>query len=217
MFEKIFKKIKKELCRNKIKFTNSSSYWEDRYKYGANSGAGSYGRLAVFKAEVLNDFVKQNQIKSVLELGSGDGNQLKLAEYPSYVGVDVSKTVIEECKKIFANDNSKKFLCVDEYNGERAELTLSLDVVYHLVEDEVFNDYMSKLFDSAEKYVVVYASDKEDDSPAEHVRHRKFSDWVAKNRSNFKQISYIPNKYPFDKADCKNTSFSDFYIYQKNG
>src|SRR5437899_4317923 len=56
----------------------------------ANSGLGSYDKLAEFKAEVLNGFVKENTIKSVIEYGCGDGNQLKFAEYPSYLGFDVS-------------------------------------------------------------------------------------------------------------------------------
>ena len=39
---------------------------------------------------------------------------------------------------------------------DRAELALSLDVIYHLVEDTVYESYMGQLFDSATKYVIVY-------------------------------------------------------------
>ena len=34
-------------------FTDSAKYWEQRYRTGGNSGAGSYCRLAEFKAEVV--------------------------------------------------------------------------------------------------------------------------------------------------------------------
>ncbi len=36
---------------------DSSAYWEERYIQGRNSGNGSYGRLAEFKAKIINDFV----------------------------------------------------------------------------------------------------------------------------------------------------------------
>src|SRR5690554_228897 len=69
---------------------NSKNYWERRYKGGGTSGAGSYDHLAKFKAEFLNDFVTENDVKEVVEFGFGDGNQLLLANYPKYIGFDVS-------------------------------------------------------------------------------------------------------------------------------
>ena len=59
------------------KFTASDDYWEERYSKGKNSGAGSYNELARFKAEVLNGFVQKQNIRSVIEFGCGDGNQLQ--------------------------------------------------------------------------------------------------------------------------------------------
>ena len=38
----------------KPKFTTSNEYWEQRYKTGGNSGAGSYNRLAEHKADIIN-------------------------------------------------------------------------------------------------------------------------------------------------------------------
>lgn len=65
----------------RLPFRTSGDYWEQRYRQAGNSGAGSYGRLAEFKAEVLNEFVARHSIGSVVEFGSGDGNQLTLAKY----------------------------------------------------------------------------------------------------------------------------------------
>ncbi|MBI9084342.1 MAG: hypothetical protein JEZ11_12140 [Desulfobacterales bacterium] len=72
-------------------------YWERRYAQGGTSGAGSYGRLAEFKAEVLNTFVEERGVQNIIEFGCGDGNQLSLAKYPSYVGLDASKTAVTQC------------------------------------------------------------------------------------------------------------------------
>ena len=76
---------------NSLAFRHSAQYWDDRYRLAGNSGAGSYGRLADFKANVLNEFVAREKIASVVEFGCGDGNQLSLSRYPRYTGFDVSE------------------------------------------------------------------------------------------------------------------------------
>lgn len=191
-------------------FSGSQRYWQERYNQGGNSGLGSYGELAVFKAEVLNNFVKENNITSVIEYGCGDGNQLRLAAYPSYIGFDVSPKAISLCEEIFSGDGAKTFKLMDDYAGETAELTLSLDVIYHLVEDSVFAAYMGRLFDSAKKYVIIYSSDLADPQNRlnPHIRHRKFSEWVRAERPDWELLSHTPNRFP-------RQSFADFYIYQR--
>ena len=90
-------------------FLGSRTYWEERYAGGGNSGVGSYSKFAEFKAEVLNDFIVSNSVGSVIEFGCGDGNQLSLANYPRYLGFDVSATAIDLCHAPFAGDESKSF------------------------------------------------------------------------------------------------------------
>lgn len=195
---------------------NSAEYWESRYREGRNSGAGSYNRLAIFKAEVLNRFIADHNIQSIIEFGCGDGAQLRLAEYPAYIGVDVSTTVIEATKRDFAGDRTKTFIHVDEVGPEHcSDLSLSLDVIYHLVEDEVFDRYMRQLFDSAGRFVMVYASNDNRKSDSAHVRHRRFTDWIEQNRPDFQQIGYVKNAYPEDIKDIDNTSFADFYFFAR--
>lgn len=204
-----------------LRFTTSHDYWIQRYATGGNSGAGSYHRLAAFKAEVLNSFVASNEIGSVIEFGCGDGNQLQFAQYPHYTGFDISPTCIAKCRQLFAGDPTKSFLELSEYNGQTAELCLSLDVIYHLIEDDVFDDYMRRLFRSATRFVVIYSSNATETiaPPAPHVKHRKFSDWVDRNAPEWQLEEFIPNRYPLTAAALKRgddeTSFADFYIYRK--
>lgn len=47
---------------------------------GGNSGAGSYNKIAAFKAEIVNAFVVSNGVQHVFELGFGDGQQLSMAK-----------------------------------------------------------------------------------------------------------------------------------------
>ena len=198
-------------------FPGSEQYWIERYESGRTSGAGSYNELATFKAEVLNDFVAEHAVASVIEFGCGDGHQLALADYPAYTGFDVSARAVQLCEERFREDHSKRFLLMGGYSGETAELTLSLDVVYHLVEDSIFESYMRRLFDAAERFVVVYSSNTElrEEGQAAHVRHRVFTDWVEHERPDWKLLAHVPNRYPPDAFGARG-SIADFYIYEKS-
>ena len=201
-------------------FKTSDTYWETRYAAGGDSGAGSYGRLALFKAEILNAFVQTNAIRSVIEFGCGDGNQLSLAKYPKFIGIDVSPTILKKCSTRFRKDASKTFYLYDPQTlsenaaALKSDLALSLDVVYHLVEDEVFERYMQDVFGAGMRFVIVYSSnvDKEPDS---HVRHREFTKWVSENEPGWQLKEKIPNRYPFDPESPHETSHADFYVFEK--
>ena len=197
-------------------FSGSEQYWIERYGKGGNSGRGSYNKLAEFKADVLNNFVKEHDVKSVIEYGCGDGNQLSLTTYERYIGFDVSLVALSRCKRIFQNDGTKSFKLMNDYNAETAELTLSLDVVYHLIEDEVFESYMRRLFDSSTRFVLIYSSNRseQDRIPVPHVKHRKFTAWVDEHIHGWRLIRHIPNRYPYTDNN-EEESFADFYIYEK--
>lgn len=200
---------------------NSQNYWENRYVNGGNSGPGSYGRLAEYKAEFINRFVKENSVHSVIEYGCGDGNQLELAEYPLYFGFDVSQKSIELCLERFGNDSSKSFIFYDSqlYNDNagfiKGDLTMSLDVIYHLIEDHKFEKHIKELFTSSSKYVIIYSSNTTKKIPAEHVKHRKFTDYIKKNFKDWKLLLTEKNRFPYDESDPVNTSHSDFFVYQR--
>jgi SAM-dependent methyltransferase len=177
--------------RRRDDFRGSASYWERRYQVGSDSGAGSYGLVAAQKAGFVNEFVAVHAVQSVIEFGCGDGNQLGLARYPQYLGLDVSREAVRICQDKFAQDTTKAFKLLDDYDGERAELALSLDVIFHLVEDAVFADYMRRLFDAAERYVIVFSSNTNRRTPIDraHVRHRRFTDWTAR-RTDWRALEH---------------------------
>lgn len=76
--------------------------------------------------------------------------------------------------------------------------------------------YMQSLFEASNQYVIVYASDSEDNEGYEgtHVRHRKFTNWIHDNAPQWKLIEHIPNRYPY-AGNSRTGSFADFYIYVK--
>ena len=200
---------------------SSAEYWENRYRSAGNSGAGSYGRLAEFKAEVLNRFVHEHDIGRVVELGSGDGHQLSLARYPRYLGIDVSPAAIRLCRERFDKSpfefRESSPAAFDYIRREfKPDLALSLDVLFHLVEDAVFETYMRDLFSLGADYVIIYASDGTFTDNAQHVVNRAFTPWVRDNAPDWHLSEVIANRYPFDPADGDNTSFSDFFIYRRS-
>ena len=80
-------------------------------------------KFALFKAEIINTFIAEHGVQSVIEFGCGDGNQLTLARYPIYIGFDVSETAINKCKEIFAADPTKTFDVMFRYSGQKGDLT----------------------------------------------------------------------------------------------
>jgi hypothetical protein len=105
---------------------------------------------------------------------------------------------------------------MSEYDGETADLTLSLDVIYHLVEDDVFERYLRTLFGASRRYVIIYSSDSDDNRGYEgtHVRHRKFTRWIQENLTGWKLSRHLPNRYPY-RGDYRTGSFADFFLYER--
>lgn len=183
---------------------------------GGNSGSGSYGRLSIFKADFINNFIEEKKIKSIVEWGCGDGNQLSLSDYPAYVGYDVSNKAIDICRHKFKENLKYLFKHIDDYEKtEKYELALSLDVIYHLVEDEVYADYMKRLFMSSSRYVVVYSYNFEKNYISKHEKGREFLRLVEDCYPEWSLVEVVKNPYPYDENDPNNTSQSDFFIFER--
>jgi glycosyltransferase involved in cell wall biosynthesis len=210
--------------RGHKRYFDVAAYWDKRYKRGGTSGAGSYNRLAGFKAQFLNDFVKRKGVGSVIEFGCGDGNQLSLISYPRYTGLDISSAAVERCIRRFSDDESKTFCLYDpddfDRNSYHAELAVSLDVIYHLSNDRVYAAYLRDLFGVAEKFVIIYSNSTESyglgtNNLAGYVRFRDFATDVARDFSDWVLVEAEPNKYPFNPSLPNETSIADFFVYQR--
>jgi hypothetical protein len=195
---------------------SSEEHFTKHYAAGGNSGGGSRGDVAIFKAQVLNAFVKANDVRSVIDFGCGDGYQLGLAEYPEYMGLDIAPGAIDLCCEKFKDDDTKDFKLVNQYAGEQAELAISLDVLLHIWEDEIWEEYLHRLFDSATRYVIIYAADM--NLKLEGCqRYRKFTGWIKENVDGWQLMRRIPNKYPDTIPPTDDSkSNADFYIYKRN-
>lgn len=167
-----------------MKTFDSKNYWQNRYKTGGSSGAGSRGNEAIKKAEYINNIIDRYNIKSVNDYGHGDCNQLShMKKVDSYIGYDVSDCARNKCISMFTDDNKYKFID-DVSKFKKADLALSLDVIYHLVEDDVYYGYLDDLF-STSGIVLIYSTDKDCSSGSDHCRHRKFTSYIKTRFPDF--------------------------------
>ena len=96
----------------------------------------------------------------------------------------------------FKRDKNKKFFLMKKYNSQKTNLGLLLDVIYNLVENHIYEEYMQKLFSPAKKYIIIYSSntDCNEGDIYDHILHRSFQTWIDNNQKKWKLIKIIPNK-----------------------
>lgn len=199
-----------------LNFRGSGDYWRQRYRLGGDSGEGSGGVWADYKARVLNAFVEEQGITEIIEFGCGDGRQLELAEYPLYLGLDISPEAVALCRLRFVSDASKQFMLLDEYVGQKADLSLSLDVLFHLVEDGVYFDYLERLFKAGRRFVVVYATSiGNKPKTLRHVRHRPVEADIATRFPGFARRADLEARLPAPPGEQGEGGYTRFFIYQR--
>lgn len=176
--------------------------WDERYLQGGNSGRGSYGHHATGKAGYVNNVIDTYNIKSINDLGHGDGNQLTYFKGDfKYYGYDISTVINDRLREQYKGNDKYTFVrSLDEM--EKCDLALSLDVLYHIIDPEQWVYYLDKLF-SLGKYVLIYAVDL-DKHVTTYFKARPFTGYI---KENFKNYELIDVKDGWEK-DVK------FYLYQ---
>jgi len=118
---------------------HTQEIFEDIYKKNAwGNGSGDGSKLDYNKPflNFLQKYVKDNNIKTILELGCGDFNLMKHFNFNGlkYFGVDIVESLIAENDKNYRKPNVKFFY--DDIRGFKFErdydLVLIKDVLIHL-------------------------------------------------------------------------------------
>jgi len=176
-------------------------FWNNRYRAGGNSGLGSSGVLADFKADVINEFIRGNAVTGAIEFGCGDGNQISLIDYPDYIGLDISGAAVTMCRDRFDQDLNKKFIvCTpSDYRGlnlKKADLVLCLDVLYHIIDEDDFIETLDAIFMHSDKYVILYTMLHEpSNKTAAHIKFRDIYSYLNKY-PQFEIYRTVEQKYP---------------------
>jgi len=210
LYKLIMNKINKKNNSIEHKSFNVSNYWENRYTVGKNSGFGSYGENAEYKSNILNGVIREYKINSLIEFGCGDGNNLGLYKINNYIGFDIAKKAIDICINTYKNDESKTFIYYEPFlfkasNAFKADITISFEVLFHLVEDRMYKKYIHDLFISSKKYVLVFSTNFIQESEAIHMKYREFTKDVP---LNFKLVKFI-------KTPSHLNLLSDFYLFER--
>jgi hypothetical protein len=82
-------------------------------------------------------------------------------------------------QKKFTNNDSKLFYLFDDFDkNTKVDLVLSCDVLYHLIEDDIYYNYLYNLFNFFNTNVIIYAKNENKDY-AIHVKFRKFTKYIS--------------------------------------
>ena len=199
------------------KALNSSEYWESRYIQGGDSGLGSFGLLAVNKSKFMMEIVTSHEIKSVIDLGCGDGNQLEHFDFCNvdYFGYDVSQFIIDKVREKYHESYNYKFSSdfseIVEFNSRMStpSMVISFDVLYHLVQDATYYDYLRKIEILNPDFILIYSTNFDQGSDKYHVRHRKFTRDFSSCFPEYSLLSLIHSPVHPDTS-------ADFYLFGKN-
>lgn len=211
----------------------TAGYWERRYRQGGSSGAGSRGETLSQKigfAHIIHSDVRKEGGRGVLDLGCGDGRfaegfvEFSLGEqkdFDGYRAVDISPKALEIaeefCRLRLPSEAVDRYMSFELFRPDRPEqpispgvfgLGLSLEVIFHILEDDIYDLYMSTLFDRCRTVLIQTAADPGPVRTAgSHIVWRDTQKWVQDNRPEALCIHHIPR--PFGER-----SFSDFFVYR---
>lgn len=128
------------------------------------SGSGSTINNTILYRELLTKFIKDNNIKSVIDFGCGDWSFSKEINWEgiNYLGIDVVPSVIEENKKRYSKDNIK-FICKNLFqpnneislNDLKAELWIIKDVLQHWSNDDISKFLNQLIKQKCFKYILL--------------------------------------------------------------
>jgi hypothetical protein len=113
------------------------SVFEAIYKdnsWGFGSGHGSLPKVTKGYRAYIENFIKENHIKTVVDYGCGDWQFSKLIDWgdAKYIGLDIVPSVINTNKRVYGTNNIK-FRLIKPMSSElpKGDLLIVKDVVQH--------------------------------------------------------------------------------------
>ncbi len=153
--EKMFEQQKKE--ENPFEDEKVAEEWINSVENEKNMGRDKevYPRL--------ENWLNQQDIESVIEIGSGQGIcSDKLKDFKGkYIGVEPSKTLTQRAKKLYDSDQ-RQFVVGDAYHlpikSEEVEAGFSVMVWFHLEDLDKASEELSRVLKTDGKFFIVTAN-----------------------------------------------------------
>jgi hypothetical protein len=163
---------------------NSDLFWDNRYREGGNSWLWSYWENAIYKANFINKIIKEHNIQSAVEIGCWDWANLWLYNIQRYKWYDVSQKAIDICNEMYKEDNTKEFYVNNENTDfYEAELSLWLDMIYHIFPRAKWEKMVDKIIEAWKKYVILYTT----------INPTKWVEWSCMN--DYDILEYLDSKW----------------------
>ncbi len=210
--------------KNKKKKTVSSSetYWRGRYADTSSKffkGASGNGKLPFrtrYKSKIINSVISTHSVESILDLGCGDGSLTSKIKCKKYFGIEIDKNLTDELRRQYENQPNYNFsTALEDSWPESFDLSLSIDVIFHLLEDEVYIKYMNMLFMGNAELVLIKSSNHDEVGIGRnaHILHRNFTKNIS---ANFPEYKLIAKYGPRRKKIYLSISDRDlFFLYKR--
>jgi hypothetical protein len=122
---------------------------------------------------------------------------------------------VRRCRDKFKNDPRRRFLLYDPiaFRAEtavfQADLALSMDVVFHLIEEEIFAKYIDELFSAATRHVIIYSTNFDKSYPKPHQVDRHFTACLEQRMPDWELTQTVVNPYKGKEVQA------DFFVYAR--
>ena len=171
------------------------------------SGSGSTLEITREYRAYIEDFIKKNAVKSVIDAGCGDWSFSSAIDWgdASYLGVDIASDVIVPVRK--KHETGKIKFQVGDITEElpAADLLISKDVLQHLSNDLIHKFIKNNLRKGKYKWVILTNDRSSDNHDIPTGRYRGID--LAAPPFHVKGVVDLPIK--FEKETTKITSLLD--------
>ena len=158
------------LIQNNIDYKQLFNYvyenniWGNNEEFPYYSGIGSHDEKCVNRSiTYINNFIKEHNIKSLLDFGCGDFNIGSKLNIDMYYGVDISKDLIEYNKLKYEDELHKFIFNNESYNNlPSTDLIIIKEVLQHLDNDKI-KEILDHLIHITNKYIIIFDTSYNDD------------------------------------------------------
>jgi 2-polyprenyl-3-methyl-5-hydroxy-6-metoxy-1,4-benzoquinol methylase len=185
----------------------TNGIWNDKKKDIPLSGPGSSIKNTINIVLFLDNFIYNNNIKNLLDLGCGDLTWTINTKYFNddniiYTGVDIVNSLIE---KHSLNYPSKKFMkknIITLSNSENYDLIIIRDVLFHLTNEQILEIF--KNFKNKFKFIAITSCKNE-------INNNSFDEYCYSSKNIHKSPFNINKNF---LLSCNEEKFNrNFYIY----
>lgn len=131
-----------------------AAFWNRRYLEGGTSGPGSVGILREWKWKTIGKYA--SAIDDVVDVGCGDRRFWEGRSCARYTGLDLSAVLIQGLRQ---ENPELRLICSPAESfqtGVAGRVVICLDVLFHVLDDDAFQDILVNLTKYSSEWIFVY-------------------------------------------------------------